>query len=91
MVNVCANPKCSKPLHYLREGRIYVFDVPSPERVDGARARRMEHYWLCGDCCNTLTLTRSPDSGVALVARPPIGLRPVVPARKALVAERLAS
>jgi hypothetical protein len=28
MMNHCANPQCAKPLHYLREGRIFVFDVP---------------------------------------------------------------
>ena len=31
MVNQCANPKCGKPLHYLREGRIFVFDLPDPD------------------------------------------------------------
>ena len=28
MVNHCSNPQCAKPLHYLRDGRIFVFDVP---------------------------------------------------------------
>ena len=31
MVNQCANPSCAKPLHYLREGRIFVFDLPDPD------------------------------------------------------------
>jgi hypothetical protein len=69
MVNHCANPRCSKPLHYLREGRIFVFDVASGE-VDktGKRSRRMEHYWLCGECSRTLAMEESPQ-GVRVVAR----------------------
>jgi hypothetical protein len=93
MVNSCANPTCSKPLHYLREGRIFVFDVPETpaiKRMDGARGRRMEHYWLCGDCAQTLMLKHSIEEGVKLLSRPPIGSRPVSPLR-GLVAERLAS
>jgi hypothetical protein len=69
MVSHCANPRCSKPLHYLREGRIFVFDVATGQ-VDksGKRSRRMEHYWLCGDCSRTLAMEQSVD-GVRVVAR----------------------
>ncbi len=75
MVNSCANPKCSKPLHYLREGRVFVFDVPdapSANRTKGARGRRMEHYWLCGDCAQTYMLKHSTEEGVRLLARSPM-------------------
>lgn len=57
MVNHCANPQCCKPLHYLREGRVYVFDVT--RQVSGAAertARRMEHFWLCGVCSEVFFL-----------------------------------
>lgn len=73
MVSNCANPKCAKPLHYLREGRIFVFDVA----VDGPgskRSRRMEHYWLCGVCSQTMMMEQTPD-GVRVVARPTSRLR----------------
>ena len=67
MVNNCANPKCAKPLHYLREGRIFVFDV---ETSDGAESRhRMEHYWLCGVCSQTMLLEKT-DDGVRIVIKP---------------------
>jgi hypothetical protein len=69
MVSHCANPKCAKPLHYLREGRIFVFDVAAGEPDGrGKRSRRMEHYWLCGVCSQTLAMQQSPD-GVRVVAR----------------------
>ncbi len=68
MVNHCANPKCAKPLHYLREGRIFVFDVTAEADKNGKRSRRMEHYWLCGECSRTLAMEQSAD-GVRVVAR----------------------
>jgi len=71
MVNNCANPQCNKPLHYLRDGRIFVFDVPGdilgPE---GKRARHMEHYWLCGDCSPCLHLEWHGTEGLKVLPRP---------------------
>jgi hypothetical protein len=72
MVSNCANPKCSKPLLYLREGRIFVFDMPvTPPTgtASGRGAYRLEHFWLCGECSQTLLLQQTTDHGVQLVAR----------------------
>ena len=69
MVSHCANSRCSKPLHYLREGKIFVFDVASGDAdKTGKRSRHMEHYWLCGECSRTLAMEQSPE-GVRVVAR----------------------
>ncbi|MFP5226292.1 MAG: hypothetical protein ACLGXA_01590 [Acidobacteriota bacterium] len=70
MVSHCANPKCAKPLHYLREGRIFVFDVTAGEvdKKSGKHPRRMEHYWLCGECSQTLAMEQSAE-GVRVVPR----------------------
>ncbi len=69
MVNHCANPQCCKPLHYLREGRVYVFDVTHP--VSGAErpTRRMEHFWLCGDCSDAFLLEQVEDRSVRISPR----------------------
>ena len=94
MVNQCANPQCSKPLHYLREGRIFVFDVPdgqSAEKIGGAKGRRMEHYWLCGSCSETLVLKHSKEDGLKLLSRPPVHARAVAPMRDLVVGSGLAS
>jgi hypothetical protein len=56
MINKCANPMCSKPLHYLREGRVFVFDAESGSNKP---IHRMEHFWLCGACCQTLSLEKT--------------------------------
>lgn len=40
MVNHCANPQCCKPFHYLRDGRVYLFNMSKPIAIgDQARAR----------------------------------------------------
>jgi hypothetical protein len=69
MVSYCANPKCAKPLHYLREGRIFVFDTPGREGPQGAGdSRKLEHFWLCGECSRTMALERNAE-GVRLIPR----------------------
>jgi hypothetical protein len=73
MMNNCANPKCSKPLHYLREGRIFVFDVVAPVAPEGRRGHRLEHYWLCGPCAETLQLEQTSDHRIKLSPRRSLG------------------
>jgi hypothetical protein len=75
MVNHCSNPQCAKPLHYLREGRIFVFDVPLQNLGgEGKRTRRIEHYWLCGACLQTMLLEQSTE-GIRVIPRPATGFR----------------
>jgi hypothetical protein len=51
MVSHCANPDCRQELRYLREGKIYQF-VLSPK----IGSKRLEHFWLCGECSKNMTL-----------------------------------
>lgn len=69
MVNHCANPQCGKPLHYLREGRVYVFDVTRYAAAAADRTHRMEHFWLCGGCSDIYLLEQTSDEGVRLSNR----------------------
>ena len=70
MVNNCANMKCNKPLHYLRDGRVFVFDVASARTgSDGKRLRHLEHYWLCGDCSPSMIVECSPEVGISIRAK----------------------
>jgi hypothetical protein len=62
MIHQCANPSCCKPLHFLREGRIFVFDLPDPHvphPAPGGRAGRLQHFWLCGPCSETMLLKQT--------------------------------
>lgn len=75
MVSNCANPKCGKPLHYLREGRIFVFDVPmGADGPNEKRTRRLEHFWLCGECAQTMVVQQSAE-GIHAVMRPQARMR----------------
>jgi hypothetical protein len=76
MLAKCANPSCSTPLVYLREGKIFM--VESPQSQLGVLAAvpirpkvptRVEHFWLCGPCSSELTLTYDRQSGVEVVRK----------------------
>lgn len=70
MVSNCANPKCAKPLHYLREGRIFVFNVQdSSVKASGEKqSHHLEHYWLCG-ACSPMLLVEHRSGDIRLVPR----------------------
>ena len=52
MVSQCANPDCRRELRYLRDGRIYAFAMST-----GNGSKSLEHFWLCGECSKSMTLT----------------------------------
>ncbi|MFZ0631278.1 MAG: hypothetical protein WA399_18260 [Acidobacteriaceae bacterium] len=70
MVDTCANPRCARPLKYLRDGRIYIFDVGSLQGgPSGKRIRHLEHYWLCGTCSTSLVLVQD-GNGIRVAPKP---------------------
>ncbi len=72
MVSKCANPDCSAIFRYLREGRLFNFEVTksNPSRVVGVHiARSYEHFWLCPACSVNMTLVKDNGS----VAVRPLG------------------
>jgi hypothetical protein len=85
MLAKCANPSCSTPLVYLREGKIFmveshesqpIVDIALPIRPKVPN--RVEHFWLCGPCSSELTLTYNRHSGVEVVrkvVRKPLSFR----------------
>jgi hypothetical protein len=70
MLSKCANPSCSTPLIYLREGKIFMLEAaPQPPLVlDGGKparsVRQIEHFWLCGACSACMTLVYDKAHGV---------------------------
>ncbi len=74
MVSNRANPKCAKPLHYLREGRIFVFDVQdrSVSAAGEKRSHHLEHFWLCGTCSLQFRIEQGIETGVRLVPKRPV-------------------
>lgn len=68
MLNQCFNPKCRRPLHYLREGRVFVFGVQDSSKAEDGDGSRLEHYWLCGACAEHYQLAHS-EAGIHMVTR----------------------
>jgi hypothetical protein len=64
MVSQCVNPQCGKPLHYLRDGKVFLLEVQTDQR-DTAR---MEHFWLCGEC-SAKFVVRQAGSRVEVVSK----------------------
>jgi len=76
MLAKCANPSCSTPLVYLREGKIFMMESQQPQtEKDGAIFRRprpsnrVEHFWLCGPCAAQMTLTYDRQRGIQVVRK----------------------
>lgn len=77
MVSKCANPACSAPFHYFREGKLFQVDTTGTDLrqqgqhlVTSKPPHRVEHYWLCGACSATMTLSYDPGKGVFTVPIP---------------------
>ena len=54
MLAKCANPVCGAHFRYLNQGHIY--NVPIYGAEGGPGPQRIEHYWVCAKCSETLTL-----------------------------------
>ena len=85
MLHKCANPSCSTPLIYLREGKIFMMEhAPGPQTAampeNGKRvsSTRVEHFWLCGPCSNDMTLTFDRQRGLEIVRKKAVGKAPLV-------------
>jgi hypothetical protein len=75
MVSKCANPSCSTPLIYLREGKLFIMEhVPEPKvkQQTGPKSKKpsnVEHFWLCGPCSAQMTLTYDRKTGVRVLPK----------------------
>jgi len=79
MVSKCANPECSESFLYFHQGKL--FRLETEGREDRRRQlgdetgiskplRRLEFYWLCGGCAETLTIAFEKGSGISVRPRP---------------------
>jgi hypothetical protein len=82
MIATCANPACNIPFHYFRSGQIFMVeanDVDPRSRADPPK-RRIEYFWLCGECAPAMRLIRTTDGAVTICrasrpSDPPVALR----------------
>ena len=68
MVAKCINPYCSRPFRYLGHGKLFVTEYP-PTLASGLslHARTREHFWLCEECCQTMTVAIRRENGYIAV------------------------
>ncbi|MFI5113004.1 MAG: hypothetical protein ACHP9S_09275 [Terriglobales bacterium] len=78
MLSKCANPVCTTPFHYLRDGKLFQIDTSlgGPQMVgpllvaEPKRPHRIEFFWLCAECSSTMTLAFQRGKGVVTVPLP---------------------
>ena len=82
MLSKCANPECTAPFHYLRDGKLFQIDTSAlsqsagPQLVNEAKpAHRIEYFWLCTQCSSSMTLTFQRGKGVVTVPLAPAAVR----------------
>ena len=72
MIATCSNPACNVPFLYFRSGKIFVLeanDVDPKSTTDPAK-RRIELFWLCGECAPGMDLMRTTDGEVTICQSP---------------------
>lgn len=88
MLSQCANSSCCRPLTSLSEGRLYQFEIVSisisatderAEGLDETPQRETAHFWLCGSCAKTMTLSLEPLSGLRLIPIPVLASDTLLP------------
>ncbi len=77
MLSKCANPDCSNSFLYLHDGKLFRIhmDRGAPETGSSSAfepdtkkpARRVEFFWLCGECSAKMTLNFETGAGVKIV------------------------
>jgi hypothetical protein len=77
MLAKCANPACSTSFRRLNEGKLFQVEsqlTPNDANTRALRregaARRIEHFWLCSECCRFVTLAVNENTGVITVPLP---------------------
>ncbi len=72
MLHKCANPDCSHPFRRLSEGKLFLVESRPKVEPEAKRwaSRRIEHYWLCGECAPLLTLCYQQGRGIVAVPLP---------------------
>ena len=63
MLAKCANPSCSAPFRYLRDGRL--FRLEADPRFRSSKPHKLEFFWLCDRCSPRMSL-RISDGGKVL-------------------------
>ncbi|HYE25327.1 MAG TPA: hypothetical protein VEG32_09030 [Clostridia bacterium] len=79
MLSKCANPDCSAEFHYLGDGKLFAvhFEDEALRRGAGRSAapaskrhpRSVEHFWLCSECSEKMTVGLDRSHNVRILPR----------------------
>jgi len=67
MVSRCANPKCNRPFHSLKQGTLVV--LPPMRHKLPERISPHDLAWLCAECALSFTVARSADGRIQVIGR----------------------
>ena len=69
MLSKCANPACTTPFHYLRDGRLFQMETGVGPQLVGSKKpqAKVEYFWLCSRCSAEITLSYERGKGVTTV------------------------
>jgi hypothetical protein len=74
VLSKCANPRCSTPFHYFREGRIVIlrentlpYTLQKPREERRRPSHNVEHFWLCGPCSSQYEITLNREGAISVI------------------------
>jgi hypothetical protein len=65
MFSKCANPACQAEFDYW-QGRYYRFHRRPLDDGQPANTHSVQHFWLCGKCCETYSLAYAEGGGILI-------------------------
>jgi hypothetical protein len=73
MLQKCANPQCTTPFRYLRNGKLFQVDIDRQGDIQISPVLRhgpvkTEYFWLCDECAASVTIKF--DSSQGLIVAP---------------------
>ena len=75
MVAKCANPECSERFMRLHQGKLFRWDGANARRhltrgtgTETKKARKVEFFWVCGNCAREMTVVFKVGVGVTTKA-----------------------
>ncbi len=81
MLSKCANPECSAGFHYFGQGKLFEVHfedahvcetaglLPFEQKVKKP-IKSVEHFWLCDDCSNRLTVGVDRENNILVMPLP---------------------
>jgi hypothetical protein len=84
MLSKCLNPSCSATFQYLNQGRLFRIDFSEAARKQHSGSRQkpravrsksspLEHFWLCKECAQSMTVALDADGEVRVITlNPPV-------------------